>query len=74
MAKSEFDCDKCTNEYVGVLDGKWVRWCKPAVDGYHYWDITWGEHSDNSTVFRCPFENKGEPEFRFLQAEIEEVR
>ena len=34
MAIAHYNCHKCTNIYVGYLNGKPAIWCKPAVDEF----------------------------------------
>ena len=53
MAISHFDCRKCTNEYVGYLNGKPARWCKPAVDGKETLYISKDTGSGKTMEFSC---------------------
>lgn len=53
MAISHFDCHKCTNNYVGYLDGKPAAWCKPGVDGKTTLYVSNDTGSGKTMEFSC---------------------
>lgn len=32
MSRYLMDCKKCTNKYIGMVNGEPVEWCRPMVD------------------------------------------
>lgn len=55
MAIANYDCHKCTNNYVGFLDGKPAIWCKPAVDGKKTLYISKDTGSGKTMEFSCDY-------------------
>ena len=53
MAIAHYNCHKCTNTYVGYLNGKPAIWCKPAVDGEETLYVSKDTESGKTMEFSC---------------------
>lgn len=55
MAIYEFDCRKCTNEYIGFQNGEWCSWCKSVVDGLKPFEWEWHDENTKLDTCRCKY-------------------